>query len=93
MPPKITLEHINAQIVADQYYVFPGTTVTVCCITLVNGFTTVGHSACVDPAMFDASMGEQIAYDNAFEQIWQLEGYRLKQAIHEGSVTVESSDE
>lgn len=57
-------------------------TLTVCVIKLENGFFVVGHSACVDPANFDAVVGERYAYENAFKQIWQLEGYALRERMH-----------
>lgn len=34
--PRITPDHIDACILAEQYHVFPGTTVTICCLTLVS---------------------------------------------------------
>lgn len=83
--PRITPEHIEKVQVAGQYHVFPGTTVTVCCITLRNGFTVVGESACADPANFDEDLGRKIAYDNARNKIWQLEGYLLRQSLYEQS--------
>jgi hypothetical protein len=57
----------------------PDSTTTVCQITLKNGYTLVGTSACVDPANFNQAIGEKIAYDNAFEKLWDLEGYLLKE--------------
>ena len=65
------------------YHRVPDTTVTICAITLKNGFTVVGDSACIDPENFDHNIGEQVAYNNAFEKIWQLEGYRIKSQLAE----------
>ena len=65
------------------YHRVPDTTVTICAITLKNGFTVVGDSACIDPENFDHRIGEQVAYNNAFEKIWQLEGYRIKSQLAE----------
>lgn len=65
------------------YHRVPDTTVTICAITLKNGFTVVGESACIDPDNFNHSIGEQVAYNNAFEKIWQLEGYRIKSQLAE----------
>jgi len=81
--PRLTPQLIDAAIVAGQYHVFPGTTVTVCCLTLRNGFTVIGESACADPANFDEELGRKIAHDNARNKIWQLEGYLLRQRLHE----------
>lgn len=57
--------------------------VTICFIILENGFKVEGVSACVDPAMYDENKGRLAAYENAFAKIWQLEGYMLKQHLHE----------
>lgn len=76
--PRITPEHIAELIVDEQYYVFPGTTLTVCCLTLQNGFNVTGESACASPAYFNAEKGREIARANAVQKIWSLEGYRLK---------------
>lgn len=81
--PRLTPEIIDATIVDEDYHIFPGTTVTVCCLTLKNGFTTVGKSACASPENFDAELGRKIARENARNKIWQLEGYRLRQQLHE----------
>lgn len=81
--PRVTPDHIESVIVAGSYHVFPGTTVTVCCLTLRNGFTVIGESACADPANFNEELGRKIAYDNARNKIWQLEGYLLRQKLSE----------
>jgi len=52
--------------------------VTICIIILESGFKVEGVSACVDPTKYDQKLGEQFAYENAYEKIWQLEGYKLK---------------
>jgi hypothetical protein len=50
---------------------------TFCVLVLKNGFTVTGQSACVSAENFDPKIGEEIAYKNAFEQIWPLMGYAL----------------
>jgi len=87
MKAALTISDIEEQIVHEQYFRFPGTTVTVCCITLRNGFCTVGESACVTPENFDQDIGRRIAREEAVEKIWVLEGYRLKQSLHERSAS------
>ena len=56
---------------------------THCIIILENGFKVEGVSACVDPAIYDEQKGRQYAYENAFNKIWELEGYLLKQNLYE----------
>jgi len=79
--PRITPQHIDDQILTEQYHVFPGTTLTVCALTLKNGFQVVGESACAAPENFDAGLGRKIARDNARNKIWALEGYLLRSRL------------
>lgn len=78
---KITPARIESVIEKKDFHQIKGTTLTLCVLTLKNGYTVTGESACVDPENFDAEIGNQVAYENAFEKIWQLEGYLLKQRI------------
>lgn len=80
-PNKVTTDSIARRIERVVYQRIEGTTVTIAALTLDNGFTAIGESACADPANFDASVGEQIAYDNAFEKLWALEGYLLRERL------------
>ncbi len=82
--PRVTPAQIDDAVLAEQFYVFPGTQLTVCCLTLRNGFTTVGESACASPENFDAEIGRRIARENAKQKIWALEGYLLKERLHRG---------
>lgn len=58
-------------------------TLTTCVLTLQNGFTVTGESNCASPENFDPQIGRDIARRNAADKIWLLEGYRLKQLLHE----------
>lgn len=55
---------------------------TFCVLVLDNGYTVVGKSACASPENFNSELGEQIALKDAKAQIWNLEGYLLKQRLH-----------
>ena len=61
----------------------PLQTLTFCILTLENGFTVTGESACASPENFDAEIGKKIAFQNAREKIWQLEGYLLKERLYQ----------
>jgi len=78
---RITPDMIDAAIVAEQYYVFPNTTLTVCALTLANGYQVTGESACASLENFDPDIGRKIARNNARNKIWSLEGYRLRSEI------------
>lgn len=83
--PRVTIDSIKNIIVDVDYYVFPGTTVTVCLIKLLNGFSVVGESASASPENFDLELGQQIAYDKAFDKIWAFEGYLLREKLSKES--------
>lgn len=59
------------------------TLVTFCVLILNNGFKVVGHSSCVSIENYDQQIGEDIARDNAINEIWPLLGYSLKERIHQ----------
>ena len=83
--PRLTPELIDSVIVNTDYHIFSGSQLTVCCITLKNGFTVTGESACASPENFNKEIGEKIAYDNARNKIWQLESYFLKEKLFLGA--------
>ena len=58
---------------------------TFCVLVLKNGFTVTGESACASPENFDPEVGRKAARQNAVNKIWALEGYLLKQALHEAA--------
>mgnify|MGYP000712305650 CR=1 FL=1 len=79
--PRITPDSIDATIAGEAYHVFPGTTLTICCLTLRNGFQVTGESACASPENFDEALGRAIARRNARDKIWSLEGYALRERL------------
>ena len=81
--PRITPEHLEQVIVSEQYHVFDGTTFTACLLTLKNGYTVIGESACASPENFNAEIGRKISRENAKNKIWALEGYLLRSKLSE----------
>lgn len=79
--PRLSPEKIDAVITGEDYHVFPGTTLTVCCLKLRNGFTVTGESAAASQENFDAEIGKKIARSNARDKIWALEGYVLRERL------------
>lgn len=74
---KVTKEAIEKKIVKTDYMVLPDSTVTLCNITLDNGYSVRGESACVDKRNFNIEIGKGLAHKQAFDKIWALEGYAL----------------
>jgi hypothetical protein len=82
---KVTKESIEARIKSTDYFVLPNSTTTICSITMVNGFSVRGESACVDPRNFNMEIGRQIAQRDAFNKLWAFEGYLLAEKRHQAA--------
>ena len=81
--PRLTHAHIDSIIKKKEFHKLTGT-LTVCVLTLKNGFTVTGESACASPENYDQEIGEKIAFENARDKICVLEGYLLKEIIFLG---------
>jgi len=79
--PRLNPSMIDATIQSEQYHIFPGTTLTVCALTLRNGFIVIGESAAASPSNFDQAIGRKIARENARNKIWAFEGYLLREKL------------
>ncbi|MDG2949291.1 Gp49 family protein [Exercitatus varius] len=90
---KLTIDYLDG-LVDKADFVHQGT-LTICTITLRNGFQVVGTSAGVSETKFYAEISEGIAYGNAFGKLLELEGYLLKQRSYEatkGTVTLRNGN-
>ena len=81
--PRITPAIIDSKIKSETYTNLPDSRTVICQLTLENGYTVDGKSACVSKDNFNQEIGNKIARDNAREKIWELEGYLLKQKLYE----------
>lgn len=83
--PRVTPQQIQALMDRVTYSTIqrPGGTTSTFVHAYLDGqfFLGGGFSACVDPANFDAEIGEKIARSKAEstarDKLWELEGYRL----------------
>ena len=55
---------------------------TICIIVMQNGFTVIGKSAPADAENFNAELGRKFAREDAIRQLWPLEGYALRDKLH-----------
>lgn len=78
---------IKAKIADTKYINVEGTTMTICVIILENGYAVTGESSCIDPAKFNPEIGMKIAYSNAFDKLWGVLGYEVKQRWYEETQT------
>jgi hypothetical protein len=81
--PRLSPAHIDSVIKDIRYHRVEGTTTTICSLILTNDFVVNGESASASIENFDADMGKKIAFNNARDKIWMLEGYLLRQKLYE----------
>ena len=79
--PRVTPADVKAEIVGETFTLLPSGRVTVCELTLKNGFTVRGESAVVFIENFDEGIGRKVARDNAEKEVWQLLGFRLREEL------------
>lgn len=68
----IEAQDVQDMIARVEYHHFRGTTMTVCCLTLQNGFTVIGKSAAADPAEFDITLGQKFSREDAENEVYRL---------------------
>ena len=83
--PRLTPQLIDETIVVESYHRLTDR-LTVCVLTLRNGFTVIGESTCASPENYNEEIGNKIARENARDKVWDLEGYLLKQKLYEVSL-------
>lgn len=81
--PRVTPDLIASKIKKVEFHTFEGSMLTICVITLQNGFNVTGESACASPENFNQEIGERLAQKQAENKIWVLEGYLLKERLYQ----------
>ena len=79
---SVDMDYILSRVKDVAFTILEGTTVTICSVTLDNGFSVRGESACVDPTRFNKEMGEKRAKDNAINELWQLLGFMVAEDLY-----------
>lgn len=80
--PRLRPSDIDEVIKASTYTNLPDGRTVVCQLTLRNGFTVIGTSACVSPENFDQVIGNKLAYEKARNEVWGFEAYLLKEKLY-----------
>lgn len=92
--PRVSVDDIKSRIAAEYYFTAgqalgnvplpPNANLnilTICLLVVDNGFVVLGKSAPASPENFDAEKGCLFAYEDAFRQLWPLEGYALRDRL------------
>lgn len=80
---RVTMDLIKSHIDSVEYetVTINGQKMMYCGIKMDNRFVAVGKPAtCIDPSNWREEIGQQVSYDNSFEELWKLEAYRLLSA-------------
>lgn len=93
-PNRVTLDSMNAKVAGENYFTIgealaalgqPFTpqhaVMTVCVLTMTNGYMLIGKSAPADAGNFNAELGQKFAREDAIRQLWPLEGYALRERL------------
>ncbi|HBT0132017.1 TPA: hypothetical protein MAZ80_002867 [Klebsiella pneumoniae] len=96
--PRVTLSDFKENIVNTEivkHVSVTGQVLRWAVLTTKNGFAVTGRPSCSASSENDnAVIGEQIAIENAENELWPLMGYALKQRLHDsGSHTEEENFE
>ena len=79
--PRVSREALEAK-VRDVEYITRGT-LTLCILTMANGYQAVGKSRPVSADNFIGAEARAFAYEDALREVWPMEGYILREAIAE----------
>jgi hypothetical protein len=80
--PRVTVEQIKSLVSSERFFV--DETLTICVLTLKNGFKVTGERAAADPDNFNEELGRKIAKDKALAEIRPLAGFLLRDTLHKG---------
>lgn len=84
--PRVTLEGLTAKIKSEEYLLAGDPRVlTICVLTMQNGFTIVGKSAPAAVENFNIDLGKKFAREDAIRQAWAFEGYLLRERLHQAA--------
>lgn len=86
--PRVTEASIKDRIATATYTHIDQ--LTICVITMVNGFHVVGKAAPASPENYDQGVGDRYAFEDAFRQLWPLEGYLLRDRLHREMVEAQA---
>jgi hypothetical protein len=79
---RVSLDSILERIEHEDYeHPSRHPTMTLCVLTLDNGFIVIGKSTPADPENFDQELGKKFAKEDAIRQIWPLEAYLLRERM------------
>lgn len=97
--PRVSLADMEAAIASENYinagnavgegpFSSPLGLMTICFLTMRNGFVVLGKSAPASPENYDETKGRTFAREDAIRQLWPLMGFSLRDRLAEQSAAV-----
>jgi Phage protein (N4 Gp49/phage Sf6 gene 66) family len=83
--PRITQKDLEDQIREVQF--LNSGVLTICILTMQNGYRLTGESACAHPSLYNKELGEKLALDSAVKKMWPLLGYMLREKLHREEIS------
>ncbi len=80
---KITPEFVESKILAEHYWIVPGTTTTLCALVPENGVVQFGESSTAHGRTFNEEDGRKYSRISAFNKVLGAYGMILKNKIFE----------
>ncbi len=81
--PRVTDESIEARMAEVSFT--NNNQLTICVVTMQNGYMVVGKSAPASPENFNLELGQKFARDDCIRQLYALEGYMLCQQLSDAA--------
>lgn len=90
--PRVSLADMN-EAIASEHYINAGNAVgeglfasplglmTICFLTMKNGFVVLGKSAPASPENYNEEKGRTFAREDAIRQLWPLMGFSLRDRL------------
>lgn len=86
LPKRVTPAMVDAAIESRFDQAISGTLTSVCTLKLKNGAVVVGTNyGAIDPDKHDWMRGVELAYQQARDKVFELEGYLVRQRLYEHS--------
>lgn len=83
---RVTPQDLLDAVVGETFTLLPDGRTTICQLTLYNGFTVYGSSACVAIENYDQALGEKYSKEKAFDRVWEVLGAILADRLHNKKV-------
>ena len=81
-PHRVSLNSMLEKIKGEEY-IHPESIphMTICILTVENGYAVVGKSAPADDQNFDEDLGKKFAKEDCIRQLWPLEAYLIRERM------------